>query len=58
MIKMEDKLITLNEEQENEVKAGFVLALFSCLYKKNKITLKEFKALKKNTERTFNIKLN
>ena len=55
MIKMKDKLINLNEEELKEVKAGFILALFSLLYKEEKITYKELKELKNNVYRTFNI---
>lgn len=52
---MKDKLINLNEEELKEVKAGFILALFSLLYKEEKITYKELKELKNNVYRTFNI---
>lgn len=55
MIKMNKKLFYPNEEQLNEIKAGFILALFSLLYKEEKITYKELKSLKNNVYRTFNI---
>ncbi len=55
MIKMNKKIFYSNEEQLNEIKAGFILALFSLLYKEEKITYKELKSLKNNFYRTFNI---
>lgn len=53
---MNDKCITLSNNQKHIITGQMVLELFNKLYIKDKISLKEYKELCKNTCRRFNFK--
>jgi len=53
---MNDKYIILNNNQKFIITGQMVLELFNKLYIKEKISLKEYKELCKNTCRRFNFK--
>ncbi len=53
---MNDKCIILNNNQKFIITGQMVLELFNKLYIKEKISLKEYKELCKNTCRRFNFK--
>ena len=53
---MNDKCIIMNNNQKRIITGQMVLELFNKLYIKEKISLKEYKELCKNTCRRFNFK--